>query len=141
MTGKTSPTVLALLLSCGTAQAAEWFSLGKSVAGDETFVDVSSVRVAGPMRRAWFKTIYVPHKTKESTGPDANKWWHEGLQRKAFNCAEETARSEALTVYYEDGTNGSDPPAAYPTRWEPVVPETVLNTEMQFICAWKSKIK
>jgi hypothetical protein len=131
--------LLALLLACGTAQASNWVSIGKDAVGHEAFVDVSSIRVVGAIRRAWFKAVYVRHTMRETGGPDANKWWSTSVHRRAFNCGEETTRSEALTVYYEDGTNGSDPAANYPTPWEPVPPDTVLSTELQFICAWKAQ--
>jgi adenine-specific DNA-methyltransferase len=85
-----------------------WVSIGKDAAGHETFVDVSSIRVVGAIRRAWFKSVYVSHTMRETDGPDANKWWSASVHRRAFNCGEETTRSEALTVYYEDGTNGSE---------------------------------
>jgi hypothetical protein len=61
MSKTTSAAVVALLLACGTAQAAEWVSLGKDLENREIFVDVSSVRIADSLRRAWFKVVYEPH--------------------------------------------------------------------------------
>jgi hypothetical protein len=139
MSSNISLIVLALLLACGTAQASDRLSLGKDAVGDENFVDVSSIRGVGAIRRAWFKAVYVPHTSRETGRPNPNKCWSESVHRRAFNCGEETTRSEGLTVYYEDGTNGSDPAANYPTRWEPVPPDTALSTELQFLCAWKAK--
>jgi hypothetical protein len=131
--------LLALLLACGAAQAANWVSLGKSEDGTvEPFVDVSSIRIAGSIRRAWIKHVFIPH-TFRGTGDDVNKWQSESLARIAFNCADESKRTEALTVYYDDGTGWSAPATAYPSPWEPVVPDTVRSTAMQFICAWGKK--
>lgn len=110
----------------------EWVSLGKSVNGDENLIDVSSLRVAGAAA-AWFKTVYAAHSAKETLGPDANKWWGKSVERAAFNCSDETTRAEAITVYYEDGTNGSDPAASFPKSWKPVTPETMRDAEMRFI--------
>jgi hypothetical protein len=131
--------LVSLMLACGTAQASEWLSLGKSTPGDEIFIDKSSIRGVGAIRRAWFKTVFVPHTTKQSDGPAANRWWSKSMQLIAFNCGEETARIESLTVYYEDGTNGTDPAASFPTPWTPVTPDTVMSGEIQVICAWKAK--
>lgn len=128
--------LVVVLLAYGTAQASEWVSLGKSDSGSQHFLDVSSIRVAGPIRRAWIKTVLAPQSFREPTGPDANKWWRASIVRTAFNCNLEASRNEAITVYYEDGTNDSDPTQ---TEWRAVTPDTLLSAEMQFICAWKPK--
>jgi hypothetical protein len=132
--------LLTLLLACGTADASDWVFVGKSDDGKtRTYIDISSVRVTDNIRRACFKAVHAPHSAKEKGGPDANKWWSESVSRRAFDCSAETFSDEALTVYYEDGTNGSESPSAYPSPWEPVPPDTALSGEMQFICAWKPK--
>ena len=70
--------LLTLLLACGTAQAVEWVSLGKADdAHTEDFVDVSSIRVDGEVRRAWIKTIYVPYTERDRR--DARKCWASAL--------------------------------------------------------------
>jgi hypothetical protein len=131
--------LLALLLACGTAQASEWVSLGKSEDGTkETFIDVSSIRVVGAIRRAWFKVIYAPHAQRGS-GSDANKWWNYTMEREALTCAEETFRLEGLLIYYDDGTTNSVPSISFPTSWEPVPPDTMYEVQLRFICTWKPK--
>ena len=55
--------LLALLVACGTAQATDWASLGKSDDGaQEVFVDVSRIRVKTVVRRAWIETLFAPHR-------------------------------------------------------------------------------
>jgi hypothetical protein len=131
--------LLALLLACGTAQASDWVSVGKTANGQqENFVDISSIRVTGSIRRAWAKGVQAPH-TERGTDDNANKWVSYYLSRETFNCREQVWRSEALTIYYDDETNGSMPAAIYPQAWEPVPPDTTLSALMQFICAWKPK--
>ena len=126
--------MLALVIVCSTAQASNWLSLGKSDDGTlENFIDVSSLRIAGNIRRAWFKLAYKTHTEKDSDG----KYWSSTVAKKAFNCTEEMSRDEALNVYYEDGTNHTVPATYYPDPWEPVPPDTVVSTEMHFICTWK----
>ena len=127
--------MLALVIVCSTAQASNWFSLGKNDAGTlETFIDVSSIRIEGDVRRAWFKSVYKTH-TKKSAGN--GKYWSYTVFKTAFNCTEEMFRFEAGNVYYEDGTNESMPAENYPKPWEPVPPDTTASAEMQFICAMK----
>ena len=125
--------MLALVIVCSTAQASNWVSVGKDVAGTvETFIDVSSLRIAGNIRRAWFKAVYKTHSEKGADG----KYWSYSVSKTAFNCTEEMYRIEAGNVYYEDGTNWTAPAGIYPT-WEPVPPDTTASAEMQFICAMK----
>ena len=95
--------MLALLLTCGTAQAADWVLVGKSEnGGNETLVDTASIRAKGSIRQAWFKMVPERHKM-QGWGPNAQKWVEHFLTKVAFNCSEETQRSEASTYYYEDG--------------------------------------
>jgi hypothetical protein len=59
-----TPTILlTLLLACGTAQASDWVSIGKSDNGTrEYFADVSSIGITGDIRRAWVKTVLTSGK-------------------------------------------------------------------------------
>jgi hypothetical protein len=126
--------MLALVIVCSTAQASNWLSLSKNDAGTvENFIDVSSLRIAGNIRRAWFKFAYKTHTEKGTDG----KYKSYTVAKTAFNCTEEMSRFEAVNTYLEDGTNESVPAAYYPDPWKPVAPDTVNSYEMQFICTWK----
>ena len=128
--------MLALLLACGTAQAAEWVPVAKN-SQLEVFVDVSSIRIAGEIRRVWLKMVVQPH-SERGVGEDANKWVAYKQSREVFHCSDETHYGEALTYYYSDGSNRTvamDPNLA----WEPVAPDTVVEAVMHFVCAWKPK--
>jgi hypothetical protein len=130
------PVMTALLLTFGTVQASNWVSLGKTLDGaQETFIDVSSIRVAGGIRRAWVKVIFPPH-TERDIGDNANKWVSDEVIRIAFNCGEETRSWEALAIHFDDGSNHSLPAELYPTSWTPVIPDTVESAAMHFICRW-----
>lgn len=134
-----SRILVTLLLACGTAQASNWVSLGKSDDGTiEPLVDVSSVRVAGSIRRAWIKHVFKTHTTR-GDGVDATKWQSESVARVAFSCSEETFRLEGLLIYYDDGTTNSVPATSFPTPWQPIPPDTVRGSEMHFVCAWGKK--
>jgi hypothetical protein len=120
--------LLTLLLACGSAQASEWVSIGKSDNGRlEYFADVSSIGITGETRRAWIKTIVLPNTLST-------------LERLAFNCGEGTMRWEAFTLYSRDGSEiGGEPAGTYPTPWKPVPPDTVGSAFMHFVCKWKPK--
>jgi hypothetical protein len=115
--------LLALLIVGGTAQASEWVSLGKSDDGTrEAFVDVSDIRVLGDMRRAWVKVDAATATT---------------MYREAFNCAEETSRSEAIDIHSSDGSVKSAPDnLLQSTPWRPIRPDTTWQVVMKFVCAW-----
>jgi hypothetical protein len=126
--------ILALLLACGTALASEWVPVAKN-SQLEVFVDVSSIRIAGEIRRAWLKMVMQPH-SERGIGADANKWVAYKQSREAIHCLNETHYGEALTEYFSDGSNhtvSQKPDIA----WEPVPPDTVFEAVMHFVCAWK----
>jgi hypothetical protein len=131
--------LLALLLACGTAQASEWVSLATADKGKtETFVDVSSIRVVGQVRRMWVKFVFAKHSLK-GVADDSSKWTSQLVARDAFNCAEESWRRETGRFNYEDGTYRTAEIEAATVPWDPVPPETMADAEMRFICAWKPK--
>jgi hypothetical protein len=128
----TTAVVLALLLLSDMAQASEWVLVGKTETGKELFVDVSSIEVTGKVGRAWIKLVLPPH-TERGVALHATKWVRQFLKRDVFNCGEQTSNPDAVTIYYEDGTNYSVPATASP-QWRPVRPETMESVAMQLIC-------
>jgi hypothetical protein len=125
--------LLALLLACGTAQAAEWQLVGADTHSTKKFfVDASSIKVAGGVRHAWVKIIELPHQVQTEDG----KYVDYTIVRWAFNCSEATAKPEGGTEYYEDGTNLHND---FHVTMMPVTPDSVDETLMRFICAWKPK--
>lgn len=118
-----------LVMACGNARAAKWVSLGKSVdQKQEIFVDSSSIRIDGNIRRAWFKTQYAKHSRRDDSGKELSHT----LARWAFRCQEKVTPDESLTLYYADGSNEGGPS---PTQdWNPVVPDTFLSISLTLIC-------
>jgi hypothetical protein len=128
---------LALLIVGGTAHASEWVSLGKTDDGTEAFVDVSSIRVTGAIRRAWMKTVMPPQTAKGEGSDGKEKWMSSIVNRFAFNCADETSRYEATTYQFDDGTNNRADARSYPSTWQAVTPDTVWEAEMRSVCRYK----
>lgn len=126
--------LLMLLLAWGTAQASEWqLVVADARLTKKFFVDVSSIKVAGSLRHAWVKSIEVPHQVQAEEG----RYVDYTIVRWTFSCSEATAKPEAGTEYYEDGTNlvRKD----FHMAMKPVTPDSVNETLMRFICAWKPK--
>lgn len=123
---------LALLFTCGTAQAAQWVAVGQTNNGELlAFVDLSSLSISGYTRRAWFKYVYAPRSQRDDR---VNKWNKVSFSQETFNCANETSRIEALNGYDEDGTQWSVPAALLPTSWTLIGPRTVRDFERRFLC-------
>jgi hypothetical protein len=120
------------LLALPSARASEWVSLGTSVGGSpEWFVDKTSIRFAGPIRRAWFKSVHRPQSNMMD-----GKWVAQRIARTAFNCEEEMIRYEAVTRYNEDGTTVAAVEGdGGPLPWEPVQPDSSMEAVFKFVCA------
>jgi hypothetical protein len=131
--------LLTLVLAYSTSCSQEWVPVVTSEdKTTEVFVDASSVRVTDDIRTASIRTLFAPHTTHKTFGSNANKWESYLLTRLAFNCSNKTFKLEALTAYYEDETHESVPAERIADDWEPVVPGHLLDSELQFVCAWKS---
>jgi hypothetical protein len=130
--------LLALLVTCGGVRAAEWVPVITNKAEtEEQQVDVSSVQITNDTRRAWVKTLALPH-SQRGVGNESTKWVAYKLGRMAFNCRSETFRIGDVYIYFDDGT--VDPaPSSGADSWVAVPPDSVVASLMRFTCAWKPK--
>jgi hypothetical protein len=127
------------LATSGTLEAAEWVSLGKlGNAKKETFVDVSSIRIDGKIRKGASKVVLASHSIT-GAGDNANKWISEISYQFTFDCFEKSSRIDAMSAYFDDGTNWSEPASAFPKPWVTVPPGFQSNwtSLIHFVCAWK----
>jgi hypothetical protein len=131
-------TMLAVLLTCGAAQAADWQSYDISPNGYRSFMDVSSIQADGTIRKFWSKGVPRPN-TVRGPGEYATKWLSYFLTREAINCEEQTFREESKVAYLDDGTTFSAPTESYPTPWKPIPPDSRAEAEMKIVCAWNPK--
>ena len=127
--------MLALLLVCGTAHAADWVSVGKTDSGYHSFVDVSSIRIDGSIRKFWTKGV-PQSNTVRGPGANAHKSLSYFLAREAINCEDQTYRVESKVAYFDDGTT-LDAPAEPSNPWKPIPPESRAEDDMKLVCAWK----
>lgn len=126
---------LTLLLTASAAIAANWVSLGRSTSGkheQETFIDSSSIRDIGNIRRAWVKHVVPPHSEK---GTQSRKWLQYEMISTEFNCMTETNRPVAIYEFYED--NSSSQMQGQLGSFEPAIPGSALDDETHYVCNWK----
>jgi clan AA aspartic protease (TIGR02281 family) len=127
------PAASAVARPDDSPKAGNWSSVGTSTDGlQRLYVDSSTVRISGGIPRAWFKTLYSRHTVKGFG--QTHKWMIAVLARDAFNCEEDTGRTEEATEYYDDGTKYVVPAADLGASWTPVRPGTGLDYEMGVLC-------
>jgi hypothetical protein len=123
---------MGLLLVCSTARASQWVALG-NLPGEETglFVDSSGIHLAGKIRHAPVKELFVPHSHR---GMD-DKWVSQIVMDVAFDCNRKTLLVGSITIYYEDQTTQTDNPVEEEMNWGPAQPGSPWSTGMQLVCA------
>jgi clan AA aspartic protease (TIGR02281 family) len=118
--------------------SSKWVLLGRSsIAGLTTgaeYVDVSSIKVVGNIRRAWFKRV---SPRSNSAGKNPHEVVDYTLTRYGFNCEDESYRMEALTTRYVDGWSDSVPIGSKPFPWQVAAPDSLAGAMMKFVCEWK----
>jgi len=118
-----------------------WLSIGGP--DDESYEDLvqtSSIRVKGHIRQAWIKQIFKPH-TERGSLDNSEKWVLYTMQLQIIDCVENTYTFIALNYYFEDGSVDRVDVAATDasTHWDPIPPDTMVDSERDFVCSWKPK--
>ena len=99
----------------------------------EIFVNTASFQDNGNLRSLWEKHVFPAH-TEEWLG----KWVNYAVDHWEFDCAEERAKLDARTDYYEDGTRWvADLKLISSTAWHRVPPDTIKDGEMKLLCDWQ----
>jgi hypothetical protein len=131
--------MVTLLLACGAARTAEWVYIGDVKEGNKWYVDVSSIRISGPIRHALLKSVDLPHTIK-GPSPLEKEWesYYESLYK--YNCDEGSAKLESMTVHYENGAMWKLTQETIDKHsWSQVIPDTVGGKIMKVVCVWKPK--
>jgi hypothetical protein len=114
------------------APAGNWTLLRTDRFGS-TFIDMSSIKETGYIRRVNFKNIRSP---LQRVGHFPSMRF--GISEEAFDCRGRRTRTDAVMLYLDDGT-------AYrggvidPVLWNPVRPDTVSAKDLELVCNWKGK--
>lgn len=131
-------SVVALFV-CGTAQASDWVEIWH---GSGTimvdYLDVSRLQFSGDIRSGWVKVVMtLSANIAADVGKAAGtgKYAKEMMGHKSYDCSRETVRLDSAARYFSDGTSDSKyiPDALF----EPVLPDTLGEAEMKFICGLK----
>lgn len=126
-----------LILVCGTARAAEWVSIPLTNPNKTVLIDTTSVSVSGSVRRAWFKFVMSQHSTK-GVGIYEGRFVAYVLMRTAYDCEQKNSRTDGAQWFYEDGTNSTTTPTTL-LEWAPVAPDSMADSLLTYICAWRPK--
>jgi hypothetical protein len=98
----------------------------------QLLVDVTNIRLWRKVElNGWFQFIPRAHTMDEKT----HKRILYELHNDAFNCSERTASRPQLFMFYEDGTQRQQFPWGKANPWKAVIPGTMLDSEMKFVCA------
>jgi len=98
----------------------------------ELFVNTASFQGNGNLRSLWEKHIFPPHTEKWQ-----GKWVNYAVDHWEFDCDEETAKLDARTDYYEDGTIWvADLKLISSTAWHRVPADTIKDGELNLLCDW-----
>jgi alpha-beta hydrolase superfamily lysophospholipase len=90
------------------ANALPWVPIDKADEDGETFVDPSSIRIEGAIRRGSSTVVVAPH-SQSGAGQFSRKWVDHITYQFAFNCEEGMSRVEGFRIFFDDGTHYIDP--------------------------------
>ena len=106
-----------------SAFASEWVLVTSTPPPvSKTYVDKDSIKRTASTIRYWSRSDHESHKAG----------WKKSLSLVEADCADGRYRNLQITVYYVDGTNAS---TSTPSTWTYPVPETVGQSEMDYVCS------
>lgn len=118
-------TAIAGSLLCGSAMAEAWLAIGQSDGGREfDFVDLETASCEGKVCSGWAGAVNINPKKNYDTL----------LSYYEFDCKKRKYRILALVKYLRQKHVGSN---HYDGKWDPVVPSSISDGNMQYICAMK----
>jgi hypothetical protein len=129
--GMQKTMIVALMLACGTAQAADWVNIGSATQFSAIYADRSRVKADGVIRTTWFKLVYKPHAQRWGA---TNQYINYEMAFVSFNCEHQLTHETSSTDYLEDGSAHGGPNSLH---WDQVVPDSVGEGEMNWICNLK----
>jgi hypothetical protein len=114
--------------------AADWVRVtAPNSSSGEFFMNTASFQSNGNLRSFLEKHVFPPHTEKW-----LGKWVDYAVDHWEFDCAEERAKMDARTDYYEDGTRWvADQKLISSTAWHRVPPDTTKDGEMKLLCDWQ----
>lgn len=124
--------VVAAALFWAASARAEWHRIASSTTGAEWYLDADRIKVVGGKVQAWVKVDGSADRTVN---------WRESKRLISFNCAAETYRMLSYVNYDSYGkviSSHSYPDYGYRSRYEPVVPDTVMESVGKLACLYSA---
>lgn len=120
---RTTLTAALLLLTATTAPFEEdWVKVSESEDGTTSYVEGSSIRTSGAIRRYWMRMDLVKD-------PDG---WGQFRMLRESNCATDQTRTLHLIAYKGDGTHQAADASVGP--WDYAAPETRGAYVHNYVC-------
>lgn len=121
-------TLLGWLIAATPASAATWARLTQSEIDDITWVDLDSIKAVGRQRKAWVRWKYGRARAKGAV---------EAVDLSDYDCDSRQIRFLSGTSYGSSGEVVSSITARpYELEWQPVVPDSMGERHMTFICTY-----
>lgn len=128
--------VIILLLFCNlNAGASDWASLGKTLDGlTEIYIDKNSIKNIGNYKKAWLLKNYSSH---QNIGDGFIFLSDKSLLY--FSCGEMRSKFVSLINYELINGQGKSKDASFIGVFNDVVPDSVGEFELNFVCAYQLK--
>jgi hypothetical protein len=110
----------------------KWTFLHRQSYGS-TYIDQSSLKVTGDIRRVQMKTVYPP--IKEMIRLPQIQF---SIHLMAFDCTDLRTRDDESTTYRNDGS-ASLLHVNTSVRWDRVYPDTDVAKDRELVCGWDAK--
>jgi hypothetical protein len=96
---------------------------------NDTYVDISSIRVSGAIRRVNFKYVHLT-PVKKYPWPSVTF----SIDTIAFDCLDHRERTDWIDDYYDDGSARKSPGYTDAVLWNPIRPKTISAEDLELIC-------
>jgi hypothetical protein len=115
------------------APTGNWTLLRNASYGS-TYIDMSSIKETGHIRRVNFKII---SSALRQVGHYPSVRY--AISVEAFDCRDHRTRTDAIMHYLDDGTAHRRGGIVDPVLWEPVRPDTIPAKDLDLVCSWQIK--
>jgi hypothetical protein len=115
------------------APTGNW-TLLRSASYGSTYIDMSSIKETGHIRRVNFKII---SSALRQVGHYPSVRY--AISVEAFDCRDHRTRTDAIMHYLDDGTAHRRGGIVDPVLWEPVRPDTIPAKDLDLVCSWQIK--
>lgn len=116
------------------------FMLGPKYPGPWIYVDTTRIQIDGEVRRAWFKSVppVPPWKNPNVRKDNPHRFDKDDLSLDVFNCRDRRSDMLMSVTEHVDGTRDVMDFSQH-LMWSHVVPDSLGEAELLFVCAWSPR--